>query len=540
MMKPGRKAIILLSGTVALILLAIYFTLRRTEQLILDTFADKIITVNQQAPYEISYEGIEISFFTRTFNLTQVLVVPDESFKEEQKAQPHISAESMTAHNFEIFPLILHKNLKIENIEINGLEVAIQSKKAPGSSKKTRKKDGTQLKGIFVKDIELSDYRFIQLNPNLKDTISSLTGDIISLNNIALQNDSGKLQLKLKDLLLHAKKQNFVFNRTKDTLRFDEFHLDLKTGQASVDQLRFGNIEELHKKSLQKRYNTPINAYHIPKIELFGIKSDSLLRNRNFYADSISFQEASVSILKNLNKPWNKDKVIPLPQFSLRRTKSDFGFRKVILKHAQFNYIEVLGSNEITIPIDSLNMTILNLSSRPEYYNDIEKGNLKASVSGQLLSVVDFSSHFTFQNPIHTNDFQFEGSTGPFHFEAFNPVMVPTSNIKFESGRVHQIHFSGQGNEKSAEGEFVMNFKDLKTVVLKKNSNKKKKTFSWLANATVQKENPKNGKLRVAQMRYKRIRYKGFGNYMFKTVESGLINSVYPFGRRKKYERNSD
>ena len=157
------------------------------------------------------------------------------------------------------------------------------------------------------------------------------------------------------------------------------------------------------------------------------------------------------------------------------------------------------------------------------------------ALQGRLFKDFSFYINLDYLDPMRYDGFEFKGSTGPFNFETFNPIMVPTSNIKFESGHVSRIDFNGSGNGEETTGEFVMVYNNLTATVLKENGYKKNKTFSWLANTAVRKQNPKNGKLKTAQIHYQRVPYKGFGNYMFKTIESGLINSVYPFGKRKTY-----
>ena len=162
---------------------------------------------------------------------------------------------------------------------------------------------------------------------------------------------------------------------------------------------------------------------------------------------------------------------------------------------------------------------------------------MEVHVEGRLFQDFPMDLDISFLNPMQNDQFSFSGSTGPFRFESFNPVMVPTSNIKFESGHVSALSFKGTGNAEKTSGELVMHYEDLAATVLRKKGRRKNKTLSWLANAAVRKNNPKNGKLMVAKMGHQRESYKGFGNYMFKTIESGLVNSVYPFGNRTLYSK---
>ena len=77
----------------------------------------------------------------------------------------------------------------------------------------------------------------------------------------------------------------------------------------------------------------------------------------------------------------------------------------------------------------------------------------------------------------------------------------------------------------------TMQYSNLKTEVSRLKSEQKSGFLSWSVNQVVHRSNPGvTGKLRVAIMDFERTPYKGLGNYMWKTIESGIINTVSPVG----------
>ena len=55
--------------------------------------------------------------------------------------------------------------------------------------------------------------------------------------------------------------------------------------------------------------------------------------------------------------------------------------------------------------------------------------------------------------------------------------------------------------------------------------------LSWSVNNLVHKSNPgNNGEVREATMKFERVMYKGFGNFLWKTLQNGIVNSIAPFG----------
>jgi hypothetical protein len=61
--------------------------------------------------------------------------------------------------------------------------------------------------------------------------------------------------------------------------------------------------------------------------------------------------------------------------------------------------------------------------------------------------------------------------------------------------------------------------------------------MTWAANTAVRSQNPgKKGKLIIAHIDFERVMYKGFGNLIWKSVQSGLVNTVAPTGKHDKID----
>jgi hypothetical protein len=78
--------------------------------------------------------------------------------------------------------------------------------------------------------------------------------------------------------------------------------------------------------------------------------------------------------------------------------------------------------------------------------------------------------------------------------------------------------------------EFV--YQDLEAEVFKHKNTEKSGFLSWSVNNLIHKSNPRNnGELKEAVMNFERVEYKGFGNFLWKTIQSGIVNSIAPFGK---------
>ncbi len=538
-MMLGKKTLRIVATSLVLLIAAIIWGNYQVKNALKLAFANKVLLLNKSQPLEISYERISISIWNKSFEINDVLVLPDAELRGNQN-NSHISIASIEVDDFKILPLLFRKHLLVEDFKVSGFEVVYKKREATQKKDANPKKSGkpsnpNAITKLSLNNFQVQDYSMYVLDSDSRDTINSLLGEKLIISGIDLVKDSTNhdvLSLNTDNVVFKLSEQTLTIGKDKNAISIDSLAFTPILGSLKVNGLKVGDEKTSRETIQRQKFNRPATSYHIPYTEVFGIRTDSFFSQAFFLADSITVNDAAFTILKDLKKPWNEEKILPIPQHVLRKEKSKFWLGKIQIENALIDYIEIVEDKEIHIPVDNLNATVLNVGTIQSKYQNLSDNAMTIHLRGKVLNAMNFVTSFKFINPLDSNFFQFSGNTGPFTFESLNPVMIPSTSIKFESGKVHEILFSGEGNEEQTKGELVMRFNNLKSSVLKKNSTKRKKTFSWLANTAVRTENPKKGKLKTAQINYKRIPYKGFGNYMVKSVESGLINSVYPFGRR--------
>jgi hypothetical protein len=110
---------------------------------------------------------------------------------------------------------------------------------------------------------------------------------------------------------------------------------------------------------------------------------------------------------------------------------------------------------------------------------------------------------------------------------------------RFTEGQLQSIRFTGRANNTINSGEMTMLYNNLKAEFAQKDVGEKKNLMSWAANTALIKSNPrKNGKVRVAQMYSERTPYKGFGNFFWKTLQDGIMNTLLPIGDKEKMAKD--
>lgn len=183
------------------------------------------------------------------------------------------------------------------------------------------------------------------------------------------------------------------------------------------------------------------------------------------------------------------------------------------------------------VPIDNLNAEITNITSIKE----LRQSSLKVHATAILMNTGAVKLNAEFPLKDYHNTFYFSGSMGPAKMELFDSALFPVLGLKVLNGDLDQLTFSASANETESHGKMKLLYHNLEADVFKSNSTDENKFLSWTVNSFIHKSNPrKNREPREVVMRFERVEYKGLGNYFWKTLQNGLINTIAPGGKKVK------
>ena len=141
----------------------------------------------------------------------------------------------------------------------------------------------------------------------------------------------------------------------------------------------------------------------------------------------------------------------------------------------------------------------------------------------------------------HAEYFTFHGSTAPFPATNLNPLLAPLAFVEATNGTINSTRFYAMAMNDTTVGRLEFKYQDLNVAVLKKSQENKgseheNKFLSFLARTAIHKNNPHAKKpVRIARMSFTRDRNKGFFNYVWKTIQNGLITTLTPVGGMLSY-----
>ena len=160
---------------------------------------------------------------------------------------------------------------------------------------------------------------------------------------------------------------------------------------------------------------------------------------------------------------------------------------------------------------------------------------MKIDVNTKFMNLTPLNVHMVLPLKDDQNTFFFSGELGPSPFNYYDSVVYPALGLKVFQGDLQRLTFKASANHSSSSGTMIMRYTNLEAEVFKLKNTDRSGFFSWGVNTLIHKSNPgKNGDVREVMMNFDRVSYKGFGNVLWKTLQSGIVNTITPLGKTKE------
>ena len=324
-------------------------------------------------------------------------------------------------------------------------------------------------------------------------------------------------------------------------MRFRKLELDRANESLRLNDITFTpTFDDLYKMASRWKYTKEIYTAEVDEILLEPIDIYKLVTENAFFVDSVIIRGLDLSILKDKRYPFDESKRPKLPQQSLKTMEAPLYIGKVRIYGGNLKYQEKMKgvAKLMTVTLGDLNVGVDFITS---IRDSIRTGKpMKIKLKARLMGQPVLKADFTMPLNSRVDTFFFSGSLGPAKLSIFNKAAQPAIGMDFIKGTLQGVTFKGSANPTQSAGEMTLLYKDLEAKVVKKDQKTTNKFMSWAANAVLKTSNPgKNGKTRVAALKFNRVMYKGFGNFMWKTLSSGITNTLAPAGKQVKQESSA-
>jgi hypothetical protein len=478
-----------------------------------------IVNDKNKTAYNIHYEKIEVSLFSRNIKATTLLISPKNQPKDSKNGL-FSKIESITIKHFNIWDLAFNDLIQAESIIINKPRVILYKKgeKLLNNSKSIK----NEIIEPFRKIVAVSN---IYLNDGSVDVVSLDTDKpILSVK---------KIILKLEGILLTdaTLKEKIPMRFEKYVLVCDSLYYKpsafyaMNIGQISTEKnflkiKKFSYLPEFNRKDFVKRldkekdiYTIKLDSAHIEKMdwgfknEKFFFKASSLIANHvdaNIYRNKIPKDDLSKKYLYN---------------HLLRKIKFPLQIDTIQILKSKLVYEEEIDFSKGPgiLNFDRFNMQVTNLKSGFGYK---KMADVKIKVNCLFMKNSPLDVNWSF-NVLDLNDsFHIQGTIANFNVVAMERFTKPYINTTF-TGKFNKYHFNFYGNDATAKGNATLDYEDLKVKLFKKKDREKEaKLKTAVANLLL--KNDSDDKTKKADVELDRIQEKSFYNFLWRSIAESL------------------
>jgi hypothetical protein len=430
--------------------------------------------------------------------------------------------------------IVKNKNIVVNSITCDAISLYqppfVNLKKL--NNNKPKQQDSTGFMHVYSIDMKHLSFPKIDFIPAQKSGIT-LGNIAVKINEvkadeiIKVQNDpidySKEAEIFCDKISMNSK--DGLYNFSFQNASINSLQKQLKVGSANIKP--FLNEKAFADKAyFQKdRYDVTLSGISLRDIDMRNLISKKL------FASDLIISNASVKIYRDLKKPLDgKSRVGNYPPQMLKKLDIPVNISHTSINNAFIQYTEheKISDSSGVVTFTGSAISISNISNIAEA---AEKSKpIVVSFNTRVLNAIPLRGEFKFFLNGNGGNFAATGHTSGFNALLLNKVSVPMALIKINTGTINAIDFNFTGNDYKAKGDFVMKYSDLKLDVLKRDKDskqlKKKRFTSLLANVIVQNNNPGNGDLRKLDPVYERNIQKSFFNLVWKTIFTGMKNTV--------------
>jgi len=478
-----------------------------------------IVNEKNKTNYNIHYEKIEVSLFSRNIHATTLLVSPKNQPKDSKNGL-FSKIESITIKHFNIWDLAFNDIIQAESIIINKPRVILYKKgeKLLNNSKSIK----NEIIEPFRKIVAVSN---IYLNDGSVDVVSLDTDKpILSVK---------KIILKLEGILLTdtTLKEKIPMRFEKYVLVCDSLYYKtsafyaMNIGQISTERnflkiKKFSYLPEFSRKEFVKRldkekdiYSIKLDSAHIEKMD-WGFKDDRFF----FKANSLIANHVDANIYRNKIPKDDLSKKY-LYNHLLRKIKFPLQIDTIQILKSKLVYEEEIDFSKGPgiLNFDRFNMQVTNLKSGFGYK---KMADVKIKVNCLFMKTSPLDVNWSFNVLDLKDSFHIQGMISNFDVAAMGRFSKPYMNASF-TGVFNKYRFNFYGNDNISQGNASLDYDDLKVKLYKKkNPEKEAKLKSAIVNLLVKddsKEKPKN-----ADVELERIQEKSFYNFLWRSIAESL------------------
>ena len=548
-----KKTFYIIGGIVvflAIIIVAINLILGH----VIENKVREALDKQKEKKYHIEIYTVRANILTGNVNLKDLSITPDSLFLERlkngdatQSSAIELSIPTLRFAGIDLFKALSSQTISLRKILFKKAHLRMIVGKKPKIKTPKEKLARLNIDSIYIAGIDGVDIGSIAFE-SCKLEIYNLENNKVMLENQELEftikdfylkeldGNQNYFSLHLENIKLDLNNEKFMVPGGNYSLYFGRIYFDLAESVLELEDIAFKTTyDDKYELARKLKYTSEIYDLTVGSVKLTAIDLRRLINDGELSIDSVEVEQLNLAILMDKRLPFNEERRPKLPNEVLQNMKFPLYIGKIFLKDSYLKYQEKTENAKelMTAIMGNLNAQISFATSLKDSIRTDK--SLIINMQANFMEKVPLTLNFVFPLNSRVDTFFYAGHLSSAKMNEFNQASLPALGLKFQKGDLKEINFNGSANPTISKGSMVMLYSGLEAEFVKKNEKDKNKFMSWAANTVTFKSNPgKNNKLRTANMEFNRVTYKGFGNFMWKTLQSGIMRTVIPSSKATK------
>jgi len=545
-LKPKKKYIII--GVVITLLVAIILT----ANFFAGTIAEKKIRQalkSSDSGYLIDFDRAKVNFFTMTVIIKDLTISPDSALlaqykdkESRQKSLYQVEIPVLRLRHIDAVSILGTKQIDISEIVCNKMVLTLLT--GGGKQERHRVTEEQVDKGININRIALPEiggvgiglvkfnaFTLYVVNLPKEDTVLVNKGADFTLDNLSLIKnplDTNTFRLVMKDMRLDIEDEDFVFSTKDYHFSFGRLSFSLHNRLLHIENARFSPKRNMYSMASSMKFRNDVYNLTTDVIDMHLGDIKSMILNGSYDFPLVKMTGLKLFVLRNRSLPFDESKRPLLPNDLLKHMTTGLNIDSLIINKSQLVYEESNSDKEPTmkVSLDRLKVLVTGITSVSD---SMKLRPMKMKIEAELQNQIPMEVDFTFPLASVRDTFSYYGALGGGAMSVFNPMLESAAGVKFSSGDLKSIKFHVRANNTYAMGSMTMLYDNLNGTVLRKDGHEDNKLLSWIANQVLKSDNPAAGEQpREVPIYFNRVMYKGFGNFAFKPLLSGILATTIP------------
>ncbi len=539
-MSKTKKRLLILAGILLVIVVAVIFSINGIISGIITGKIDNILKNHPVKNYEISFQRVGYNLLNHSARVVNFTLTPTRDYLDSLTATgfsymvPEIHLGRLIVAGLDYKKALSDKHIDLNKIRIKKLEVTLW--KIAGKPKPSNKGAQSQipdsiqingLDGVFIHQFIIEKSKVELVDWKTKKVLATHSELSALFNDFKLTSSghhNGFFHASVADATMQLDDFAFFTPDKLYKLSAKRITLNWRDKELFFYKLRYQPLYSKknfskHIKYQKERYDFTLNNVKTP---LPDIKM--LLNNNQLALSVVEIKDAQFNIYRDKRVPFDHSQRPLLPNQAIKQLALQLAIDTILVNNSTFVYEEVTERSQQPLYVDFKNLSaeITNLSNRKN--RTYRKSKLRAFIKGRIMGKAPFDLQLLFPLKARNDTFVFSGHVyGKVALTTFDRATYPAAGMKFKSGTLTQLTFKGGANPYRSKGTLTMLYNDVKLDITTNEQKATNKFLSWGATTVIRNNNPTSGNPpKQAIMAFERDREKGLGNFLWKTIFSGL------------------